>query len=141
MLNGQWTTYHYDTQINLIDNDVLINESIEDIRAIMRSTRMGILMYHQDVGELPRSFEELDELQYIEFYSADQAQWEVMLEFYDTDIIAIVAESKEDMMGGYGYTVSYDLQDGYWTILYDNREIDKLDIETLINESIEDAIE
>ncbi len=136
--NGHWTALFENNEIGLLDREMLIDESIEDIREVLRDTRMAIRMYRNDSGEHPDSFELLSELWYLVFYTVDRAQWNVTIEYSDTTYSAAFAESKDDMPGGIGFTVDYDLQDGHWTILLNGNKWDKINNEVLIRESISD---
>ena len=70
-------------------------------------------VFYQDKGDWPATVEELEQEKYIDLPPSTKLQWTFSI--VGAPPVTITAVSTEQMRGGAGHQVTYNIQDGTWT--------------------------
>lgn len=84
-----------------------------DAKTTINAVWQAAQVYYQDKGEWPSTIEELEQEKFLEVAQATKLQW--TFQIVGAPPITISATSTEQMRGGAGKTVTYNIQDGSWT--------------------------
>lgn len=84
-----------------------------DAKTSISAIWQGAQVFYQDKGEWPATVEELEQEKYLELQEATRLQWTFSI--VGAPPITITAVSTEQMRGGAGHQVTYNIQDGSWT--------------------------
>lgn len=79
------------------------------INAVWQATQV----FYQDKGEWPATVEDLENEKYLEISEATRLQWTFAI--VGAPPVTVTATSTEQMRGGAGHTVTYNIRDGSWT--------------------------
>jgi hypothetical protein len=83
-----------------------------DARAIIGAIWQASQVYYQDKGEWPATVEELEQERYLEMAKSAKLQW--IFSIVGAPPVTIYAVSTEQMKGGAGHVVEYDIENGTW---------------------------
>jgi hypothetical protein len=84
-----------------------------DAKTTINAIWQAAQVFYQDKGEWPQTIEDLENEKYLEIAEATNLQW--TFQMVGAPPITITAISTEQMRGGAGHTVTYNIQDGSWT--------------------------
>ena len=84
-----------------------------DAKTTINAVWQAAQVFYQDKGEWPATIEELEQEKYLEVADATRLQWTFSI--VGAPPITITAVSTEQMRGGAGHQVTYNIQDGSWT--------------------------
>lgn len=84
-----------------------------DAKTTINAVWQAAQVFYQDKGEWPATIEELETEKYLQIADATKLQW--TFQIVGAPPITITAVSTEQMRGGAGHTVTYNIQDGSWT--------------------------
>lgn len=84
-----------------------------DAQATISGIKQAAQVFYQDLGEWPASVEELEQEGYLEIQEATKVQW--TFNIVGSPPVSITAVSTEQMRGGAGHEVVYDVRQGTWS--------------------------
>jgi prepilin-type N-terminal cleavage/methylation domain-containing protein len=84
-----------------------------DAKATISGVWNAAQVYYQDKGEWPATVEDLENESYLEMQKATKLQW--IFAIVGSPPVTITATSTEQMKGGAGHTVTYNIETGEWT--------------------------
>ena len=84
-----------------------------DAKTTINAIWQAAQVYYQDKGEWPATVEELEQEKYLEMAKSTKLQWTFSI--VGAPPVTISAISTEQMKGGAGKTVTYNIEDGSWT--------------------------
>ena len=84
-----------------------------DAKTTINAVWQAAQVFYQDKGEYPSSIDDLINEHYLQISEATNLQWQFQL--IGSPPISIQATSTEQMRGGAGHQVIYNIQDGSWT--------------------------
>ena len=84
-----------------------------DAKTTINAIWQASQVFYQDKGEWPATIEELEQEKFLEISQSTALQWSFQI--VGAPPITITAISTEQMRGGAGHTVTYNIQDGSWT--------------------------
>jgi prepilin-type N-terminal cleavage/methylation domain-containing protein len=84
-----------------------------DAKTAINGVWQAAQVFYQDKGDWPATVEELEQEKYLEIPQATKLQWQFQI--VGAPPISISATSTEQMRGGAGHQVIYNIQDGTWT--------------------------
>lgn len=83
-----------------------------DAKTAISSIWQGAQIFYQDRGEYPATVEELEDSRYVNLSSSTKLQWNFQL--IGDPPVSITAQSTDQMAGGAGKEVRYDIERGTW---------------------------
>ena len=84
-----------------------------DAKTTINAIWQAAQVFYQDKGEWPATIEDLEQEKFLEISDATRLQW--TFQIVGSPPITITAVSTEQMRGGAGNQVTYNIQDGSWT--------------------------
>lgn len=84
-----------------------------DAKTSINAIWQAAQVFYQDKGEWPATVEELEQGKYVEIAEATKLQWTFSI--VGAPPVTITAVSTEQMRGGAGHQVTYNIKDGTWT--------------------------
>jgi prepilin-type N-terminal cleavage/methylation domain-containing protein len=84
-----------------------------DAKTTINAIWQAAQVYYQDKGDWPSTIEDLENEKYLQISDATKLQWQFQM--VGSPPISITAMSTEQMRGGAGHEVSYNIKDGTWT--------------------------
>lgn len=84
-----------------------------DAKTTINAVWQAAQVFYQDKGEWPATIEELEQEKFLQISDATALQWSFQI--VGSPPISITAISSEQMRGGAGHQVTYNIQDGSWT--------------------------
>ena len=84
-----------------------------DAKTTINAIWQAAQVYYQDKGDYPSSIDDLINEQYLQISEATALQWQFQL--IGSPPISIQGTSTEQMRGGAGHQVIYNIQDGSWS--------------------------
>jgi prepilin-type N-terminal cleavage/methylation domain-containing protein len=84
-----------------------------DAKTTINAVWQAAQVFYQDKGEWPATIEDLEQEKFLEISEATKLQW--TFQIVGAPPITITAVSTEQMRGGAGHQVTYNIQDGSWT--------------------------
>jgi hypothetical protein len=109
---GQWTLNRSPMFVKASLTDSEKSELAEDAIKALEMIAEGAKVYYLDKGEWPETVERLETDQYIMVNPSVYKQWQFGL--VGEPIQTIVAISTNDMPGGAGHTITYDMEQKSW---------------------------
>jgi prepilin-type N-terminal cleavage/methylation domain-containing protein len=83
-----------------------------DAKTAISSIWQAAQIYYQDRGEYPATVEELEDSRYVQLSNATKLQWNFQI--VGDPPVSITAQSTDQMAGGAGKEVRYDIERGTW---------------------------
>ncbi|MBI5059615.1 prepilin-type N-terminal cleavage/methylation domain-containing protein [candidate division KSB1 bacterium] len=83
-----------------------------DAKTTINAVWQAAQVFYQDKGDWPSTIEELQQEKYLEIAQSTALQWTFAL--VGAPPVTITATSTEQMRGGSGHQVIYNVQDGTW---------------------------
>jgi len=83
-----------------------------DAKTTINAIWQAAQVYYQDKGDWPANVEDLETQKYLQISDATKLQWSFSI--VGAPPVTITAVSTEQMRGGAGHTVTYNIQDGSW---------------------------
>ncbi|MFZ5433856.1 MAG: prepilin-type N-terminal cleavage/methylation domain-containing protein [Calditrichota bacterium] len=84
-----------------------------DAKTTINAIWQSVQVFYQDKGDWPATVEELEQEKYLEIAQSTKLQW--VFTIVGSPPVTIQATSTEQMRGGAGHQVVYNIQDGSWT--------------------------
>lgn len=84
-----------------------------DAKTTINAVWQAAQVFYQDKGEWPATVEDIQNEKYLEISEATQLQWTFAI--VGAPPVTVTATSTEQMRGGAGHTVTYNIRDGSWT--------------------------
>jgi len=84
-----------------------------DAKTTINAIWQAAQVYYQDKGDWPSTVEEIEREKFLEIAEATKLQWSFQI--VGAPPVTITAISTEQMRGGAGHNVTYNIQDGTWT--------------------------
>jgi prepilin-type N-terminal cleavage/methylation domain-containing protein len=84
-----------------------------DAKTTINAIWQAAQVYYQDKGDWPNTVEDLEQEKYLEIAESTKLQWNFNI--VGAPPVTITATSTEQMRGGAGHYVTYNIQDGTWT--------------------------
>jgi hypothetical protein len=86
-----------------------IASAVESISGVWQAAQV----FYRDKGEWPATVEELEQEAYLQMAQSTKLQWSFSI--VGAPPVTITAVSTEQMKGGAGKTVTYNIEDGSWS--------------------------
>jgi len=83
-----------------------------DAKTTINAVWQAAQVFYQDKGEWPATIEDLENEKYLDIAKSTKLQW--TFQIIGAPPITISATSTEQMRGGAGHEVSYNIEDGSW---------------------------
>ena len=83
-----------------------------DAKTTINAIWQAAQVFYQDKGDWPATIEELETQKYLQISDATKLQWSFSI--VGAPPVTITAVSTEQMRGGAGHQVTYNIQDGSW---------------------------
>lgn len=84
-----------------------------DAKTTINAIWQAAQVFYQDKGDWPSTVEELEQEKYLEIASSTALQWTFSI--VGAPPVTLTATSTEQMRGGSGHQVIYNVNDGTWT--------------------------
>jgi len=84
-----------------------------DAKTTINAIWQAAQVFYQDKGDWPATVDELEQEKYMEIAQSTKLQWTFTI--VGSPPVTIQATSTEQMRGGAGHQVVYNIQDGTWT--------------------------
>jgi prepilin-type N-terminal cleavage/methylation domain-containing protein len=84
-----------------------------DAKTTINAIWQAAQVYYQDKGEWPATVDELEQQSYLQMAQSTKLQWTFSI--VGAPPVTIQAVSTEQMKGGAGHQVTYNIEDGSWT--------------------------
>jgi prepilin-type N-terminal cleavage/methylation domain-containing protein len=84
-----------------------------DAKTTISGVWQAAQVFYQDKGEWPATVEELEQESYLQMAQSTKLQWSFSI--VGAPPVTITAVSTEQMKGGAGKTVTYNIEDGSWS--------------------------
>jgi prepilin-type N-terminal cleavage/methylation domain-containing protein len=84
-----------------------------DAKTSINAIWQAAQVFYQDKGDWPSTVDDLEQQKYLELPQSTKLQWTFSI--VGAPPVTITAVSTEQMRGGAGHQVTYNIQDGTWT--------------------------
>jgi len=84
-----------------------------DAKTSINAIWQAAQVFYQDKGEWPSTVDDLEAQKYLQLQDATKLQWTFSI--VGAPPVTITAVSTEQMRGGAGHQVTYNIQDGSWS--------------------------
>ena len=95
--------------------DSLTLAQITDAQSVIKTSFNAVRFYKNDNNKFPASFWELEEKEYLCVDSTSKCMWDFFLILEEQNLIKIKAVSTEQMKGGAGNVILYDVNTNNFT--------------------------